>query len=112
MTGPRLFPDYAAAPTAAERRAARAEHEAMQRSLFDMAAPAPEVCPVCAGGHSEDECGHGAAPRIMFDEVEDRDDEHEPEPEPEPEPEHDEVEDRDDEPAGIAQVPAVWRCHR
>jgi len=58
----RLFPDYAATPTPAERRATRNGVE--QHSLFDTPAPSlPRACPVCAGTHAEP-CPHGTAPTL------------------------------------------------
>lgn len=54
MSVPRLFPDYAAAPTPRERAAARAEAERCQGSLFSVPDDRLPVhaCPVCAGDHA------------------------------------------------------------
>lgn len=57
----RLFPDYAAVPTAAERRGARTYWRTAQTGLDLFATPAPAVaCPACGGEH-EQPCPHGEA---------------------------------------------------
>jgi hypothetical protein len=68
MTGPRLFPDYAAVPTRLERARARAENQRGQGSLFDGGDRDDEpaaACPVCDGEHTEAECRHGTAPAMF-----------------------------------------------
>lgn len=71
MPQPRLFPDYAAAPTPRERAAARAENRAAQHSLFGIAAPAniiaaAPICHVCAGTHHTDDCTTGTAAALAI----------------------------------------------
>lgn len=66
---PRLFADYAASPSPAERRAFRKWNRADQGSLF--AAPVDVdrcagVCPVCASAdHAADVCPHGTAGTLL-----------------------------------------------
>lgn len=69
MTGqPRLFADYAAAPTPSESRAAVARNRAAQLDMFDVEPdrnPTADACPVCAStNHVERDCPHGTAPTL------------------------------------------------
>jgi hypothetical protein len=69
MSQPRLLPDFAAVPTAAERRAAARWH--VQTALpLDVDTPAPVACAVCASAdHGTDSCPHGSAPTLLDDDV-------------------------------------------
>ena len=60
MTAPRLLPDYAALPTATDRRLTREAWQARQTSLLDPDAGLPPVypCPACAGDHPAGACGN------------------------------------------------------
>ena len=73
MTTPRLFPDYAALPTAHDRALMRTNNERHQLDMFDthpmmtadgMFDTEPEPCPVCAGDHPEADCDYGSAPTL------------------------------------------------
>jgi hypothetical protein len=73
-TDARLFPDFAAVPTARERRSSRTYWRSAQVDLF--ATPAELVtqaladalaCPVCAGDHAGP-CQLGEAPALFDDE--------------------------------------------
>lgn len=65
MSGARLFPDFAAVPTARERAAARWANTSAQLSLsIDDVALADDRCPVCSGEHAEHDCPHGTAPTL------------------------------------------------
>ena len=67
---PRLLADYAAVPTARERRAARTHNRAAQLGMFeqfcaDLTDAARTPCPVCASTeHAEQQCPHGTAPTL------------------------------------------------
>lgn len=65
MTAPRLFPDFAAAPTAAERRATRHHWQNAPPTLFELTESNAAACPVCAGDHPADDCPHGTAPTLI-----------------------------------------------
>ena len=66
----RLFPDYAATPTATERKQARTDNARQQLDMFDTDTDPtpphgiPRPCPVCAGDHADADCTHGTAPTL------------------------------------------------
>lgn len=62
----RLFPDYAAVPTKAERRSSRTYWRTAQAVLDVFAEPAPaQDCPVCAGDHAGYPCPYGEAGELF-----------------------------------------------
>lgn len=64
----RLFPDFAAVPTPAERRSTRAYWQARQPSMLDVTPDAAPSCAACASSsHPTDACPHGAAPTLTGD---------------------------------------------
>jgi hypothetical protein len=64
---PRLLPDFAAAPTAAERAGTRRYWTNQQGAMFTTADAAAPTCAVCAGTHNTGDCHHGTAPPLTGD---------------------------------------------
>lgn len=64
MTEPRLLPDFAAVPTAAERARDRNLWRTRQTTLAldtDVDGGHDDRCAVCAGDHDTEQCPHGEA---------------------------------------------------
>jgi hypothetical protein len=65
---PRLLPDFAAVPTAAERRAAARWHVQAALPLDLDTEPAAPACACCSSHeHGTDACPHGTAPALDLD---------------------------------------------
>ena len=62
-TQPRMFPDFAAAPTRTERAGARRfwQHAQTTLALTVEAEHEPTACAACGGEHETERCPHGIA---------------------------------------------------